>query len=238
MNEQPDIEKVLRNLKQEAIPSDTFKLNARIRILNTVTTSHPFQASWYKRPRVLGYTFGTAIATVVLSVGTVYAAQSSLPNSKLYPIKVLSERVALTLSPTTSIKSTVAGTIISRRIDEIEKVQEQGNPQEVETSIINLHKEVDSLERQKDISKNSINIELEKHKTFINSLQGDRDEDKRGTDTQEDVRHELPLSPTVVPTGETPVTLTVTPAETQPTPQTEIHIPNVEVPSIIRHNDD
>lgn len=176
MNNISDIEKILHSLKEEVMPSDTFRTNARIRILNIVTSPHPLRLSWYQKPRILGYTLGTAIATVVLSVGTVYAAQSSLPNSALYPVKVFSEDVALTLSPTESLKTTVAQTIISRRVTEVENAQKQGNSKAMQESITHFKEDVSSIQKRKDVSQNKIEQEISKHKDFMNAIHEDRGE--------------------------------------------------------------
>ncbi len=222
MNDTSDIEKILRSLKEEVSPPDTFRANARIRVINTVTNPHPLRASWYRRPRVLGYTLGTAIATVVLSVGTVYASQSSLPDNSLYPIKVLSEKVALTLSPTESLKTTVATTIISRRIDEVQKAQIQGDQKEIDASVDNLNTDVAQLQQRKDISHDAIETVLTQHQTFINSLEH-RDGENKKSDQQKESEHEES-------TGITP-----TPA---PTPQSEIRDPQVTGASNNRRGDD
>lgn len=175
MNNISEIENILHALKGDAVLSDTFRTNARIRILNTVTNPQPLKLSWYKKPRVLGYTLGTAIATVVLSVGTVYAAQSSLPQSALYPVKVFSEDVALTLSPTESLKTSVASTIISRRITEVEALQKQGDQQAVKESISHLNADVESIQKRHDISREKIEQTLTEHKDIINTIHKDED---------------------------------------------------------------
>lgn len=185
-----ELESLLLSLKKDGVPADTFRTNARIRILNTVTNPHPFRASWYQRPRVIGYTFGSAIATVVLSVGTVFAAQTSLPTHTLYPVKVLSERVALTLSPTESLKTTIASSIISRRITEIETVQKQGNKKDIEESIANFDEDVEVIQKRKGISHSEIDSEIEEHKEFIDSLRKNHkknDEDDTDDASQETV---------------------------------------------------
>lgn len=222
MNNTSDIENILRSLKQEGLPSDTFRANARIRIINTVTNPHPLRVSWYQRPRVLGYTLGTAIATVVLSVGTVYAAQASFPNSTLYPIKVLSEQVALTLSPTESLKTTVASSIISRRIDEIQHAQTQGDQKEIDASVDNLNNDVAELQQRKDISHETIETVLTQHQTFIKSLEK-RDEEDKKSDQPKESEHE----------GSSQIT--PTPA---PTSQPEIRDQQVEGASTKNHRDD
>lgn len=187
MNNTSDIENILHDLKEDAAVPETFRTNARIRILNTVTSPQPLKLSWYKKPRVFGYTLGTAIATVVLSVGAVYAAQSSLPHSTLYPVKVLSEDVALTLSPTQSLKTSVAATIISRRVTEVETLQKQGDPQAVRESITHLNTDVESIQKRKDISQEKIEQTITEHKDFIDAINKDHEDEIR-----EEVQNKLP----------------------------------------------
>lgn len=167
---------MLRSLK-EVGPSDTYRTNARIRILNTII-SPPH----HHLPRYLGYTFGTALATVVLSIGTVYAAQSSLPNTPLYPVKVFSEDVALTLSPTKSIKTSVAQTIISRRITEVEAVQEQGDTKAVQASVSHMNEDITSIQKRNDVAQNKIEEEINRHKDFINTVNKNDDGENKHED--------------------------------------------------------
>lgn len=213
-----DLEQLLKDLKTDTVPSLTFRQNARVRILNTVTTPHPLRMSWYRKPRVWGYTFGTAIATVTLSVGTVFAAQSSLPNSALYPVKVLSEQVALTLSPT-SFKTAVASTIISRRVEEIEKVQKQGNKKELDQSIANFDEDVATLKKHEGISRSVIENTIAQHEKYVNSLRkGHKDEKPEDQSRGSEDTQPTPPAPT--------------------TAQTEIKLPDVKGDSIIRREDD
>lgn len=209
MNTEENIIKLLKGLKEEGVPTDSFRTNAKIRIINTVTEKPRFV------PRYFGYSFGAALATVVLSVGTVYAAQSSLPTSTLYPVKVLSERVALTLSPTESLKTTVASSIISRRITEIETVQKQGNEKVIEESIANFDEDVASLQKRKGVSKEVIVSEIAAHRSFINSLRKNRSEENKGdTSTKSEQTQEN--------------TETSTPATTPTVGSPEIKLPSVE----------
>lgn len=187
MTHMPDItelEKKLTSLRHEGVPSDAFRTNARIRILNSLTVTHPVRKPWYRRPTYIWYTLGTALATLILSVGTVYAAQSSFPDSKLYPLKVLSERVALTLSPTESLKTTVASTIISRRITEIEELQKRDDEPAVEASISHFTEDVASIQKREDISQEDIQRTLKEHEDVIDTFgahdeKGQKEEDEK-----------------------------------------------------------
>jgi len=214
------LEEALTSLKKDTagVPSPTFRTNARIRVLNTVTTVNPLRASWYRRPRVLGYTVGTAIATVVLSVGTVFAAQSSLPNSALYPVKVFSENVALTLSPNESIKTTVASSIISRRVTETEALQKQGNAEEIRQSISRLNADVTSIEKRKDVTKSEIEQTINNHKQFFDSVNGNHAEEKSVESDHPSVQGASTVEPTI---QETP--------KDSPTP-THTSLPEIKLP--------
>lgn len=232
-----DIERLLQSLRQDpgASPSATFRTNARIRILNSVT--QPLRPGWYKKPRLLGYTLGTALATVILSVGTVYAAQSSLPGSQLYGVKVASERVALTLSPTESLKSTVASTIISRRIDEMEHAQKSGDTEELNRSIFNYNQTLHSLRAHTDVSRERIDKTVAEHDAFLNSLNtGDSEEhqDSQGGQQTQSGNPQKESRSINENSG-------ISPAETPPvqsvTPRTDIKLPDSEEDSVIRHTD-
>lgn len=170
-----NIKTMLTSMKHDASasPSASFRANARIRILNTVTNKPSGKPVWHTRPKAWGYAVGSILATLVLTTGVVYAAQSSSPNTVLYPVKVLSEQAALTLSPTKSVKTTVAATIISRRIREVEQTQKEGTKKEVEQSITNLNTEIKNIRQLHDVSQTVISKTLEEH-------------DRRSSDHSED----------------------------------------------------
>ena len=237
MNDQRDIENLLRGLKEhpEATPSSTFRTNARIRILNTV--SRLADPPWYRRPRYWGYATGSAIATVALTVGTVFAAQSSNPDSRLYPVKVLSERVALTLAPTENLKNDVAGTIITRRIDEIEHEQKSGDIQGLDDSIKRFNTDLEDLQGHKELSREHINSTISGRKSFLNSLRS-RGEDKIKTpENREENRSGESESDTVKTNDEQRITPTPSPATQFITPRVELKLPEVEDETQIRHDD-
>lgn len=229
MNKRPTIDQLLKGLKgyPEVIPSADWRENARIRILNLVTPA--VKPHWYQKPRIWGYTVGSALATATLSVGVAFAAQSSLPNSPLYPVKLLSEHVALTLSPTESLKTSVAQSIISRRISEVEEVQKTGNKKRIDESIVRLHEDVDAIKNREDISRDRINETLTQHENLIKSLP--KEEQEKETD-----QTLLTPTPTAIPTISEEPEKTPTPAPTGT--QGEMQLPRVEGTSTEDHHDD
>lgn len=167
-----DLEKMLESLRPDpgSNPTTAFRTNARIRILNRIAQTpeplrspapHPFRAI---------YALRLAILILFFAGGTVFAAQSSLPKDALFPVKVLSERVALTLSPTQTIKTTVANAIIGRRAMEIEATKQDGNTEEVRQTISQYESTVSEIRSNKEVDRNEIEREVSKHEPLIRKL--------------------------------------------------------------------
>ena len=65
----------------------------------------------------------TLSALLLVGGGTAFAAENSLPNDVLYPIKIhVNERVRATLTPTSEGKAKWAAHVAERRLEEIEKL--------------------------------------------------------------------------------------------------------------------
>lgn len=237
MNNLHTIEDLLRGLKDhpEATPSPTFRTNARIRVLNTVTQPAPFP--WYRKPRLWGYAAGSAIATVALSVGTVFAAQSSRPDSTLYPVKVLSERVALTLAPTETLKNDIASTIISRRIDEMEQEQKSGDIQGLDNSINHFNADLEELQGHRGLSRDHINNTISGHKSFLNSLKNRGENKDKKPENEKQTQSGDAETDTKSTDGGPTIAPTATPSPQLITPHVEIRFPDVEGDTDTRHDD-
>lgn len=77
----------------------------------------------------------TAVALVVLLIaggGTVYAASNSLPDSPLYQVKLATEQVRLTFTFSDIGKAELYARFADERIDEIVKMAEKGNLEQIE----------------------------------------------------------------------------------------------------------
>lgn len=198
------LETLLKNLKhdEEVRPSATFRTNARIRILNVVAQSKATSPVVHYRPAVLRYAVLFACVVFLLLGGTVYAAQSSGPNDTLFPVKILSERAALTLSPTEALKTDVAVTIIDRRASENEQAKKDGNTEEEQRAVTNFRSAVTQIRNTHRIDQEEVEQEIQKHEAeFETDSNSDTEEQKSSGDTQEpEDRLNTPLLVTSSPT--------------------------------------
>lgn len=165
------LERLLRSLRDDphAIPSESFRTNARIRILNRIRIGHtPEQSpSWIRR--TWQATLATLAMPALLGVGVVVAAQSSNPHDTLYPVKIASEKAALMLAPAPQIKTDVATTIIDRRAQEIKHAQ--GDTQEIQERIQTYKETVHTMQKTQDIEEKEVNKHIEEHATLMKDVE-------------------------------------------------------------------
>ncbi len=200
-NQTIQIEKILKTLKNnpESRPTAAFRTNARIRILNTITNSQIPLQSQVRRPIWMTYALRLGVFALFLTGGTVYAAQSSLPKDVLFPVKVLSERVALTLSPTQKTKTTVANTIIGRRAMEIEQAKNDGNKKEIQQTVTNYESTVSEIRNNKYVSHDDIEREVSKHESLLQ--ESDDNESKQTLQNKASENKEIRSQTTSTPTS-------------------------------------
>lgn len=130
------LEKILKNLKHHpgVNPNPTFKKNARIRILNRISSGEvKIEKSSLFTPLVflttllfskpLRYALTSLLVFLSLGSGLIAAAQASSPSDWLYPIKVASEKAALELAPTLDLKHQIADIIVKRRLAELRQLE-------------------------------------------------------------------------------------------------------------------
>ena len=183
MNNQTELEQILRNFKNDGgvSPDASFRTNARIRILNTVSGQARSVPGVNTRSFFTSFAFRIAAILLFLSGGTiVYAAQSSNPSDALYSIKVASERTAMTLSPSGSLKTEVAATIISHRADEIVHAQKEGNKKALQQSVTSYKETVGKMLGSHSVSRDAIQREIKKHDRLIKKIETEDNEDAGG----------------------------------------------------------
>ena len=106
-----------------------FLVEANSFVQNTQPVRKPFFIGWYKKlfmPVQISPTFKFSL-TILLVIGilvgagtlSVAAAQNSLPNEVLYPIKTLSEDIRLDLTNEATTRSSLDMEFSNRRVDEI-----------------------------------------------------------------------------------------------------------------------
>lgn len=112
-----------RDPQDEATGRANFMAQART-LKNVVVTPKPRRSFLPSFPK--GVSFATAAVTALVSVllfggagTTVYAAQESLPNSSLYPVKTLSEDARLLIAAEPQTKLDLLLEFIQRRVSEI-----------------------------------------------------------------------------------------------------------------------
>ena len=144
---------------KEAEPSASFRTNARIRILNSVTIpSAP--VPWFRRINMTyhmaRWAGGAALASLIVGGTMVYAAQYSTPGSALYPLKTASEQAALKLAPTVGLRTSVATTVIDRRAREVSESEATGSKQTMEQAVTSFQDTVHSLEHTNGLDTHEI----------------------------------------------------------------------------------
>jgi hypothetical protein len=73
------------------------------------------------------------LAVVVVGGGTVVAADNSMPDNPLYPVKLATEQVRVALTPSDIGKAELYATLVDRRVAEIASMVDKGKPQWVES---------------------------------------------------------------------------------------------------------
>lgn len=108
--------------------TDAEKALMRARLVSAMETPRmptqsPYQ--WFFAPRAL--TIMAAALLVVISSGTAYAAQGSLPGGVLYPVKVsVLEPMAVALARSPAAKAEANATIAATRVEEAQTLAAQG----------------------------------------------------------------------------------------------------------------
>ncbi len=145
----PLLQTALATRKAAAIqPRAEFKARARYQFHAALQEaasprSHTF-LSWF--PRL------ATVVTIVLAVllaggGTVTAANYSMPDNLLYPVKLATEQVQLALTPSDIGKAKLCAKFADRRVAEIIHIANKGDAQKVEAVTQRLDKRLTMLAR-------------------------------------------------------------------------------------------
>lgn len=216
MNNYNNLEQILKDLHHlpAATPEASFRTNARIRLLNLLST--PSAASVpLIRARAFRWAGAFAVATLILGTGAVYASQSSLPGTPLYPVKIASEKVALNLAPTGQIKTSVATGMIDRRADEVNKLHQEGATEETKVAVKNYTQTVAEIKNTAQIDLDEVEQHLTKHQDLMSEVEK---EEKQSAPEKEDSDLErLTPTPKTTPSEVKGVTTQVPPLTPSPT---------------------
>ena len=87
--------------------------------------------------------WATAVIAVLVFLmagsGTVAAANNSMPDETLYPVKLATETVRLTLTPAALGKAELYVKLVDKRVDEIIRMADKGKPEHVERTAQRLN---------------------------------------------------------------------------------------------------
>jgi len=129
----PLLETALAAREASAIqPRPDFRARARYQFHSALkeTASRRSRSSWGWFPR-----WATVAAIVLVLVlaggGTVVAADSSMPDSPLYSVKLATEQARLTLTPSQMGKARLCAELADRRVAEIAYMAEKGDAEQV-----------------------------------------------------------------------------------------------------------
>lgn len=232
------LEELLRSMKTmpDASIDDSFRKNAKIRILNVAVHTMPAPKlhglAWisYHISRLVS---GTFVASLLVGGSLVYAAQYSKPGSPLYAVKTASEQAALQLAPTNKIKTSVAATVVDRRAEEVGELKTSGTKQEVNQAIFEYHDTVRKLERTRGVDMTEIETHVREHKrTFESEEQSDRQSEvgeREGVKSSVSPRPAVSVMPTITTHTVTPTITSIhTDSQEQWKTQSDIEVKTTE----------
>jgi len=143
----PLLETALAAREASAIqPRPDFRARARYQFHSALkeAAAGKGRTSWGWFPR-----WATVMAIVLVLVlgggGTVVAADGSMPDSLLYSVKLATEQVRLTLTPSQMGKARLCAQLVDRRVTEIAYMANNGDSQQVEMLTRRLDDKLDLL---------------------------------------------------------------------------------------------
>jgi len=114
-------------------PRPEFKARARYQLGSALREVKPkrrfFSLGWQPR---WAMALSVVLITLLAGSGTVAAAGGSMPDSPLYPVKLATEQVWLTLTPSNMGRAELHAKLADRRVAEIIYMADKGDVQQVE----------------------------------------------------------------------------------------------------------
>lgn len=87
----------------------------------------------------------TLLVLVLAGGGTVAASANSLPDEPLYPVKMLTERIQLTLTPSAIGKAKLHARFVERRVREISSLAEKGKAEKMAQTIWRISSHLEKI---------------------------------------------------------------------------------------------
>lgn len=139
---EPLLQMAMATKKAVAIqPNPEFKARARYQFQSALQEVKPKRAlpffGWQPQWAVA---VAVVLAVLLAGGGTVTAAGYSMPDSPLYPVKLATEQVQLTLTPSDIGKAELHAKLADRRVAEIVYITNKGKPKQIEQIAQRLNK--------------------------------------------------------------------------------------------------
>lgn len=129
-------------------PSEDFRARARYQIRAEMARARVKKwrsiLAWQPRWAMVVV---AVLAVLLAGSGTVLAADSSMPGALLYPVKLATENVRLTLSSSDVARAELYATLVNRRIAEMDYAIEKGKLQHVERTAERLNDHLAMMSR-------------------------------------------------------------------------------------------
>jgi len=136
-------------------PRPEFKAQARAQFIYALQQSQ--QAQWEKQQKsakkpifqwhgALVPTLAAVLLMLFSGVGTVAASSNSLPDEPLYPVKIATEKAREILTFSDEDKAKLQVTFVETRVNEIEKLADQGKTAAIATATTNLVNQLDKVD--------------------------------------------------------------------------------------------
>ncbi len=132
----------------------TAELKARIRYnlqLKMAEVGKPRRASWFSLQPRWALAAVTVMLVFVIGGGTFLAADSSMPGSPLYPVKLFTENVSLKLAGSDAEKAELSLTFADRRVAEMNYMLENGTSSTKRVEIVSSNY-IDNVNRVNNIT--------------------------------------------------------------------------------------
>jgi hypothetical protein len=150
-----DLINVLRSLKtdENVNPSVFFRGNTKVRLMNSISKEKPVTEKghgfvFFRNPALAFRTVGILIIIfLILSSGTILAAQSVTPKNKLYPVKLESEQILLNITPFSSWKAKLTVEIVKRRANEIDSEKKSGDKPEIKQGLTRYKNSIENAKK-------------------------------------------------------------------------------------------
>lgn len=158
-------------LSQKASPQ--LRASARYKLLAAIEAKKPRPPvalrAWWRR----GWVMAVTVVLLILVAGgsTVAAAQGSLPDQPLYPVKLATENIRISLTPSEMGKAKLNAQYAEKRLQEMDEIAQKDNPELVEKLMKRIENHLSHVSQLTVKARRGVPGELNE---FVQQLEEDR----------------------------------------------------------------